>query len=1850
MLGNGPGMALAFLGVTGVAAAAPLNPAYSEAEFLFSLRDLGVKAVLSDAGVSAAAETAAARLKVPVWRLAELLAAEPVSQAVTPPKPDDIALLLHTSGTTARPKLVPIRHGALAASAAGIARSLALTEGDVCLNVMPLFHVHGLVAGVLASLSAGGSVVCLPLFDPADFFSALEADRPTWFTAVPAIHQALLAEGRHRAPSHSLRFVRSCSAALPRRVMDELERAFGVPVVEAYGMTECAHQVASNPLPPGVRKPGSVGCATGVEIAVRSAAGDPVAAGEVGEIVIRGESVLRGYAASAEVNAASFRDGWFRTGDEGRIDSEGYVFLTGRTKDMINRGGEKISPREIDEALLEHPAVAQAVAFPLPDFELGEAVGAAVVLRGAATERELLAFLRTRLAGFKVPAGIRIVPVIPKGPTGKIQRRNLGPQLGLQTVGDLHRRAAFLAPASPTERALAVIWGEVLGLSNLGRDDDFRDLGGNSLALTRVASRVAAEFGLSAPLGELGLRLILREQSVWVDEERKRTPLARTTARLVHEPSAPPRLSSEQQRLWLLTQVAPQPAAFHRPLFLRLRGPVDPAGIARAIGGICRRHAVLRTRIEVDAEGLPLAVIAPAPLVDFRFEDLSAVDRVARARRIAETARLVAETPIDLAAGPLLRAVLVRSEPTDHRLLICVHHLAFDAWSARIFQRELIAGCRDLSLSPPSLQYADYAAWQHACGKAGEWDRHLAYWAEELTGDLPILRLPFPRPAAFESSPRSGRLPFGLSPELTASLRETAAREGVTPFVVLLGALQLLLSRVTGERDIIVGCVVAGRQDRALEDLIGCFINTLPIRVRIDPAEAFAALLPRVAQKLLAALEHQAVPFETVLRTVRPVRHPETTPIFQILLNYHNLPAEPVTDGSGVCATIEEAEPAFAEYDLALTLREDVEEIRGFLTFDGERFAAADIARLGDALQRLIERALENPTAPSGSLRLVADLAHAAEVTIADRADEPECLHGFFERQAARSPGAIAAKAGNISVSYRELDVRANALARTLIAAGVSPDTPVGLCLEPSIALLVGLLGILKSGGAYVPLDPRHPAERVTFILGDTGARVLVTQAGLLASVDAPGVRRVLLPRDGVPADSALADPAPAAGVGSHHLAYVMYTSGSTGKPKGVEIEHGSAVNLISSARADFPVDDVGGALLATSIGFDLSVFEIFRPLSLGGTLIIAPSIFDALALPAVREITCISTVPSSLTELLRQGPLPPAVRSLFLIGEPLTATFAGTLLSLPQIENVIDLYGPTETTVYSTWSRRTRGSSESIGRPISRTQVSILDADGEPLPEGFSGEIAIGGAGLARGYRGRPELTAGRFTADPRREGGRVYRTGDRGRVQPDGNLKYEGRLDDQTKIRGVRVEPGEPATLLQGHPDLADAVVVAAPVGSGGALALVAYVVPRPGAEIVSAELRDFLRCRLPEYLVPVAFLSLAALPLGPSGKLDRSRLPASAIPDGTPRSPAPGTVLEARIAEMLGDALERDEFGVQTDFFEAGGHSLLAARVIARVRRELGVSLPVRSLLEHPTASRLAAHLAGRDPAPPRRAELHVLRNGTVRPTIALLNAGTWAVRLARLLGRECRVLDVEIAWPAAWHRCARAGFTRELPELPAWVAPAVTQLREAAADEPLVLGGFSFGGLMAFEAARQLRADGGSLAGVFLVDTWATPPSSLERARAREWREPLPSRRAAPTAVFADRARRALRVMRSWMGADPSDEQLCGFADDEGEPMTWGTVNRIYAHARRRYRFQPVDAPGWLFRAEQSPHRHLHERDGTKGWGDQFTGGLTVVPVGGTHCMIEESGHREVLAREIELALASLRDARSAAATG
>ncbi|HYG64144.1 MAG TPA: amino acid adenylation domain-containing protein, partial [Thermoanaerobaculia bacterium] len=1602
-------MIVGLLGIlTAGGAYLPLDPSYPQERLSFVLESAGAAAVLVQ-------DHLADRLppsSLPRLPLATPLPVLPVLPVPLAPtvhtEPENLAYVIYTSGSTGAPKGAMVAHRAIVNRLLWMQEAYGLSPADRVLQKTP-FGFDVSVWELFWPLLVGAPLVfARPEGHKDPFYLAdlIEEQRVTVLHFVPSMLRAFL-EADQRASCVSVRAVMASGEALPFDLTERFHERMCGELHNLYGPTEAAVDVSSWAcVPDDSRRIVPIGRPIdNLRLHVVDRSWQPVPCGVPGELMIGGVGLGRGYLGRPDLTAERFvpdpftaEEGeaggrLYRTGDLARHLPMGEIEFLGRLDFQVKIRGFRIELGEIEAALLAHPGVREAAVLLRQD-RLGEPALVACVVPdgGPIPAEELRGFLRERLPEAMVPSAFVPLEALPLSSNGKLDRKALLQLAPAAPAGEERSGlAGHAAPGTPAEEILAGIWEEVLRRGQVGVRDSFFDLGGHSLLATQVVSRVREAFGVEMPVRELFEAPTVAGFAARI--ERRREPGESAL------PEAPPvvpvgrnrdlPLSFAQQRLWFLEKLEPGSAAYNVPLSVRLAGRLEADVLARGLAEVARRHEALRTTFP-ERDGRPVQAIAPVLAVPLMLVDLSGLPEREREAEALRRVTAEARRPFELASGPLIRGTLLRLAAEDHALLVSMHHIVTDGWSMGIFLRELItlytALSRGRSGELPELpvQYADFVVWQRSWLAGEVLEAQLAYWRQRLTGAPALLELPTDRPRPLVETHHGAALPLALGPSLSRALVALARREGATPFMVLLAGFAALLGRYSGQDDVVVGSPIAGRNRREIEGLIGFFVNTLALRVELSQGLGFLDLLRQVRQTALEAYAHQDIPFERLVEELVTDRGLGHSPLFQATLTVQNTPPVAV-EGAGpeLEMRLLGVESASAKFELSLDFALAGEELAGGLEYNTDLFDASTARRLASHFARLLEGALAAPESLLPEILLLApaerqQLLREWNDTEAAYPAEELCLHELVWRQAERAPDAVAVTLAEEHLSYAELRRRSGWLAHRLRRLGVGPEVPVAIAVERSPEMVVGLLGILQAGGAYVPLDPDYPAERLSYMVEDSAAPLLLTQRHLVERLPESGARVVLLdeaarPEPGLP-------PEAPSGVLADNLLYVIYTSGSTGRPKGVMVRHRGVVNRLLWAVQDYPITSADRVLQKASFSFDFSVEECFSPLLAGARLVLARpggQRDSAYLLEAVveEEITLLHFVPAVLQAFLAEEGLEAchSLRFVFSGADTLTPELRERFEArIPPGVLLRNQYGPTEISIDVTeWVCRPGEGRfvAPIGRPIGNGLAYVVDSRLEPVPMGIAGELLLGGAGLARGYQGRPDLTADRFVPSPwgREAGARLYRTGDRVRLLPDGNLEFLGRVDHQIKIRGYRIEPGEIEAVLATHPAVHEAVVVAREDRKRGR-SLLACVVPAAGAVVVPEELRSFMREQLPDYMVPSAFAVLEVLPLGPSGKVDRKALAQLAtiaeehaedrLPGGG--QAAPRTPSEEILAAIFAEVLRRERVGVHDGFFDFGGHSLLATQVVSRARQAFGVELPIRDLFEAPTVAGLAERI--------------------------------------------------------------------------------------------------------------------------------------------------------------------------------------------------------------------------------------------------------------------------------------------------
>ena len=1546
---------------------APLDPSYPRNRVLLMLETSRAAVLVTRRRLAAAFDgelPAGMRTMFldPGWE--EELIEEPCVEAL----PDNLAYVIFTSGSTGVPKGVAIQHrSAVAMVRWALTMYTAQEYEGVLASTSICFDMS--VFEIFATLAAGGKIVlaenALALPDLAS------KDEVVLVDTVPSAMSELLRLGR--LPS-TIRTVNLGGEALKGSLVEEIHQQLpGVErVINVYGPSEDTTFSTWSVVPRQGEHPLIGRPLTGTVTYVLDAGMRPVPLGVHGALYLGGEGVTRGYLGRPDLTAERFIPNpygppgsrLYRVGDLARYLPTGELDFLGRLDTQVKVRGFRIELGEIESALTRYPEVWEAAVLAVPDATGGTRLIAYVESARDFTAGELRSHLKQSLPEYMVPSVFVPLRELPLTPNGKIDRRALA-AMPLQVES---AAAGGRAPQGYAETLLVGIWSKIFG-HPVGVNDHFFDLGGHSLLAARVTSRVRAALGIDLPLRLLFEQPTLAGLAASLEAVLEIETCPAAAHRDLASGIQP--LSFAQRRLWFLDQLLPNSAIYNIPYPLNLEGELDPQVLARALSEVVRRHEALRTTFP-SHDGEPRQEIAPAGPVPLPAIDLSGLPETSRGAEAAALTRMDMIRPFDLGNGPLLRTALLRLGDESHRLLLTMHHIVSDGWSLEILLRELVTLYEAFAAGRPSplpelpMQYADFAVWQQRWLSGARFSRQLDFWRTQLAGAPAGLDLPtdFPRPATqtFNGAVRSAELPLGLS----ADIRALCRREGVTLFMLLLAGFDVLLARYSGQEDILIGSPIANRNRVETEDLIGFFVNMLVFRVKLSAASSFRSLLRQVRETAPEAYDHQDLPFETLVEELRPERDLSRTPFFQILLLVQTLQRELPGMGGLKLSPVDE-EDGSAKFDLSLVILERENTLWTSIEYNTDLFEGATASRLLGHLGQLLATAVSDPERSWRDLPLLTE-AEREQLLVGfndtGATSGPElCLHQLFEAQAERTPErtALVAPEGT-RWTYRELNERADRLARRLRALGLGPERLAGVLMDRTADLVVTLLAIQKAGGAYAPLDPNYPRSRVLLMLEISRAAVLVTRRGLAEAFEGElpaGLRTVFLD-PGWEMDS-VEEPVESRPALPDNLAYVIFTSGSTGVPKGVAIQHRSAVAMVRWAHTMYTAQEYAGVLASTSICFDMSVFEIFATLAAGGKILLAE---NALALPdlaARDEVVLVDTVPSAMSELLRLGRLPSTIRTVNLGGEPLKGSLVREIhRQLPGVERVVNLYGPSEDTTFTSYAVVPRDAGHPlIGRPLTGEAAYVLDAAMQPVPIGIPGALYMGGEGVTRGYLHRPDLTAERFIPNPYGPpGSRLYQVGDLVRYLPTGELDFLGRLDTQVKVRGFRIELGEIESALTPPPGGAG--------GRGAGDAGGSRRQPPDRLRRVGAGPRRG-GSALPAQAEPARLhgsLGLRA-PARAAADPQRQDRPPGARGDASPwrgsrgggGSRAPRSYVEEVLAGIWSDVLGQ-VVGVDDNFFDLGGHSLLVTRVVSRIREAFGIELPVRRLFEQPTLDGLAA----------------------------------------------------------------------------------------------------------------------------------------------------------------------------------------------------------------------------------------------------------------------------------------------------
>ncbi|MET9550432.1 amino acid adenylation domain-containing protein [Streptomyces sp. NPDC006627] len=1740
-LPRGTDMIAAILGVWKAGAAyLPIDPQQPTDRIAFMLRDSRAALALTTEEILDELPAGRSRLVAIDDTFVEMqLAAATAERPGRSVDGRSLAYVIYTSGSTGQPKGVAVTHG-------GVANYVASVPGRVGFGGVgarfALLQAQATDLGntvVFASLASGGELHILDegaVTDPAAVSAYLAEHRIDHFKAVPSHLAALSAAGGVEGVLPRKSLVLGGEAASPAWLRELLAAAGEREVHNHYGPTETTIGVATTRL--------TVDMVAGERVPVGSPIANtrfylldaylqPVPVGVVADLYVSGAQLARGYVGRESLTAERFTANPFeaggrmyRTGDRAKWTADGQVVFLGRADDQVKIRGFRIEPGEVQGVLTGHPLVDQAAVVAREDTPGDRRLVAYVVADDLEPQEKaqlgpaLREFAAQRLPEHMVPSAVVVLDALPLTGNGKLDRKALPAPDYSSALASGGRRAVTLQ-----EEILCLAFAEVLGLAEVGVDDDFFELGGHSLLAVRLVSRIRSVLGV-----EIEIRALFESPTVaGLVERLAGARAARIALTAMERPERLP-LSYGQRRLWIINQMDGPSPTYNIPVAARLAGAVDVDAMGAALRDLLARHEVLRTVFGV-ADGEPYQRILDSDTLDW---ELTVAD--VEPDGLAEAVAGAKAYTFDLAAEPPVRAWLFRAGPEEQVLVVVVHHIAGDGWSWAPLARDVSTAYearragRAPQWEPLPVQYADYALWQReVLGDSQDPEsllsQQVAYWRGTLAGVPEELGLPFDRTRPAIASHRGHRVPLDVPADVHARLAQVARAEGVTMFMVLHGALSVLLSRIGAGTDIPIGSAIAGRTDEALDDLIGYFVNTFVLRTDLAGDPTFREVLERVREAGLGAFAHPDVPFERLVEELAPARSMARHPLFQVMLLLQNneqavLDLEGVDARRGAPAARSAGAPAEAvvKFDLDVSVTElyDAEGapagMRGSLVAAADLFDPESVERIAERLSRVLAALAADPGVRLGEVDVLGEGERTRMLTEwnATEAEVPDAtVVELFEAQAARTPDAVALVHGGMELTYAELDARANRLARHLAGRGIGPETVVAAVFERTVDLVVALLGVIKSGAAYLPIDPAYPADRIAYVIADSGAVSVLTSEELDARPAEAGQRPqapvILLDSAEVTevlaglADGPLTDGERTAALRPEHPMWVIYTSGSTGRPKGVIVEHRAIVNFLSAMQDRFALGADDRLLAVSTHGCDMAGFEFYLPFLNGASMVLASQeqVLDPWALRSLIRTTganIVHATPSLWRGLIADADDPvdwTGVRAM--IGaEALPSDLARTLLA--RTPTLTNLYGPTETTVWSTAAELAGEDADamSIGGPIGNTQVYVLDEALAPVPPGVAGDLYIGGKSVARGYLGRPDLTAGRFVAGPFGEpGARMYRTGDVVRWTADGDLHYVGRSDDQVKIRGFRVELGEIEAALASHPSVGQAVALVRE-DTPGDQRLVVYVVsnraaaegeePESAADRIAREARGLAQDRLPGYMVPSAVVPIDRLPLMPNGKLDRKALP---VPQGGVVDEAANwavTSFEDHMCEAFAQVLGRPDVGVDDDFFALGGHSLLAVRLVEALR-ERGVTIAVRDLFAAPTVGELMKRMSLSSIRDALGVLLPIREQGSEPPFFFIHPAGglSWCyMPMARhvpaeipLYGLQSRGLD------------GTSEFASSVPEM---AKDYIERIRSVQASGPYRLLGWSYGGAVAHEMAVQLQAAGDEVSALVILDQY------------------------------------------------------------------------------------------------------------------------------------------------------------------
>ena len=1585
----------------------PLDPTYPQERLSFMLSDSQVQVLLTQQKlVEEFSPSAVKKVYLDTdWDLINHYSPEnPTSDVMA----ENLAYVIYTSGSTGTPKGVAIPHRAVNRLVCNTnyvqfadSDSEALLQADRIAQASntafdaATFEIWG-------SLLHGATLVGVPqniMLSPHHFAAYISEQRITTLFLTTALFNQF-ANVVPQAFKNLKYLLIGGEAVNPKSFKVVLRQGPPQKLIHIYGPTEsttfaCWYVVQN--VPEGVINLPIGRPISNTQIYILDSQLQPVSIGTPGELYIGGDGLAQGYLNRPELTEERFiphpfqvsaGNRLYKTGDLARYLPDGNIEFLNRLDNQVKIRGFRIELGEIEALLNQHPDVYQSVVIVREDIPGDKRLVAYIVphQKLAANTTKLKHFLAEKLPHYMIPTTLMILDSLPLTANGKVDRRHL--PAGDRSRPDLDE--IFVAPRNPIEEKLTVIWTQLLGLDLLGINDNFFQLGGHSLIATQMLSRIREVFAVELSFLQIFANPTINAIAQLIAQGGEESQWQRPAIKRISYEGLVP-VSFSQERIYFVQQLAPDNSAYQFQATMEFKGLLDVQILERCLNEIVQRHEIFRTTYQ-EVNGRLYQVINPHEQVNFEVIDLGAIPESNREIEAQKLVNAEIQTHLDLTQLPIIKWVVFKLSDQEYILTHVEHHMAHDGWSFNVFLSELVTLYQAFSAGKPSplpelsFQFADFACWQREWAKTAEAQAQLAYWQQKLSGIPPLLELPYDRPRPKEQTYNGDHLRMELPIDLCESLRVFSHQEGVTLFMTMLGAFIVLLHRYTGQDDIFIGSAVANRRMHQIEKIIGMIVNNLVLRTDVSGNPTVREFLDRVRQVTMEAYANEDVPFDKVVEAIRPIRNLSHNPLFQVMFSFHNSATPHLNLPELDISLHEPASNKSAKFDIDFLVIPRLEQsiqngaktgARGItlvLEYNSDLFDAATIQAMLEQYQRLLEAMLLEPAQQIGKLGL---LNQSQQKLLKEwnqthrEYTQKNCIHRLFESQVELTPDAVAVEQDGQKLTYRQLSDRANQLAHYLQSLGVKPETLVGICIERSLDMIIGLLGVIKAGGAYVSIDPSYPQERIAEILADTQLGILLTQDKFPNQrLDYTG-KTICLDTDwSIISQHSTANPH--SDVKLHHLSYIIYTSGSTGKPKGVMIEHRSLMNFVITAIDKYGINTSDRILQFASVCFDTSIEEIFPCLSVGATLVLRTeemlhSSDEFWRYCQKWQLTVLDLPTAYWHQLVAElnpedAPIPEGLRTVIIGGEEVQLEkvqhWHNCVADLSPAPQLFNSYGPTEATVVTTLELLTPVAPVSIGRPISNAQVYILDQYLQPVPIGVPGEMHIGGAGLARGYWQRPELTNAKFIPNPFEELGnsKLYKTGDLARFRANGSLEYLGRVDNQVKIRGFRIELGEIETVLRQHPQVLQSVAIAHE-DVPGQKRLVAYIVPQHQQPTID-ELRHFLKEKLPNYMIPAAFMLLKTLPITANGKVDYRALP---TPDFShhveDKFIAPRTVIEEKLVAIWSEVLRIGKVGIHDNFFELGGDSILSIQLISKAN-QAGIQIAAKQLFKYQTIAELAA----------------------------------------------------------------------------------------------------------------------------------------------------------------------------------------------------------------------------------------------------------------------------------------------------